>query len=261
VNLAAGRYLYRARSFNASDNSAYTAVLCVRVGGDGGIDHSAGFACNGDLGANGTAQFRVTSARLTDGREGEAGSLFALDKVDVTSFTTSFTFQIHPPGTGTMADGMAFVIQNNDPTALGSTGGGLGYGSDSPGGPRGIGNSIAIKFDIFNNAGEGNNSTGLFSDGRSPTVPERGSGDVLVDLTGSAIDLRSQHVFQVDLIYDGTVLTEKITDTVTSGTFTTMYTVNVPGKVGSDRAFVGFTGATGGQTATQDVQTWTFRHL
>jgi hypothetical protein len=262
MNLPAGQYFYRARSFNASANSAYTPVLCVTVGSGGGIDHSTGFACSGDLNANGSAAFAGSNARLTDGGGSEAGSVFSLDKVDITHFTTSFKFQIHTPGTNPFADGMTFVIQNSNsgPTALGSTGGGLGYGFDAPGGARGIRNSIAIKFDIYSNAGEGIDSTGLFSDGRSPTVPEGGSGDVLVDLSGTPIDLNSQHVFQVDLTYDGTTLTETITDTATSLTFTTMYTVDIAGKVGGTSAFVGFTGGTGGLTATQDVQTWTFRN-
>lgn len=260
MNLAAAPgYFYRLRSFNASGNSAYTPVLCVPVAGGGAIDHSAGFSCHGDLSANGNASFAGSLARLTDGGGGEASSIFTLNQVDIRRFTTAFKFQIHQPGTATMADGMTFVIQSNDPTALGFSGGGLGYGSDTRGGPRGIRNSIAIKFDIFDNQGEGNNSTGLFADGRSPTLPERDSGDVLVDLTGTGINLSSQDVFQVDLTYDGTTLTERITDTVTGATFTTTYLVNIPAKVGGNTAFVGFTAGTGGLTATQDVQTWTFQ--
>src|SRR5262249_34834433 len=238
-----------------------TGTLCVPVGGGGGggIDHSAGFACHGDLSSNGNASYFGTFARLTDGGGGEAGSIFSANKVGIRRFRSSFRFQIHPPGSATFADGMAFVIQSNSPTALGFSGGGLGYGADAPGGPRGIRNSIAIKFDIFDNAGEGNNSTGLFSDGRSPTIPEFGRGDVLVNLDGTSIVLNSQHVFQVDLTYDGTALTEKITDTSTSVSFSVTYTVDIPAKVGGNTAFAGFTGGTGGLTTTQDVQIWTFQ--
>jgi len=259
MNLVAGQYFYRARSFDASLNSAYTPVLCVAVGGGGGIDHSTGFACNGDLNANGSAQFAGSNARLTDGGGGEAGSLFTLSKVDITHFTTTFKLQIHTPGTNPFADGMAFVIQSNNPTALGGSGGGLGYGSDTPGGPRGIRNSIAIKFDVFQNATETDNSTGLFSDGRSPTVEEAGSGDLNVPIDKAVLDLKSQNVFKVDITYDGTTLNETITDMTTGRSFNKTYAVDIPAKVGGTTAFVGFTGGTGGLTATQDVQTWTFQ--
>lgn len=254
-NLAPGGYFYRVRSFNASSNSDYTAPLCVPVTPGGGIDHSAGFSCHGDLNVNGSAAFNGSVVRLTDGGANEAGSVFSLGKVDIRTFTTTFKLLLTNPN----ADGMCFVIQSNSPSALGPNGGGLGYGPDLRGGPRGIRNSICVKFDIFDNQGEGPNSTGLFGDGRSPTLPERDSGDVLVDLRGTGIDLHSQHVFQVDLTYDGTILTEKITDTVTSASFTTTYLVNIPAAVGGNTAFMGFTGGTGGLTATQDVQTWTYR--
>src|SRR5262249_46858907 len=152
-------------------------------------------------------------ARLTRGEQfGAAGRIFTASRVGITDFTTTFTFQI-TPGTSPMADGMAFVIQSNSPTALGPAGGGLGYGLDHPDPSfRGIRNSIAVKFDIFNNSGEGVNSTGLFTDGRSPTVREGGLAasvpDRTVSLDGTGIDLNSGRVFRVTLAYDGTALTE-----------------------------------------------------
>jgi hypothetical protein len=270
ANLAApGNYAYRVRSFNAtsqSTNAPSDAGLCTPVGAGGGLDHSTGFACNGDLDTNGstryatisTPQFTGTAARLTDGGGGEAGSIFTVNRLDITHFHTSFVFRIHDPAN---ADGMCFVIQGNDPFQLGFSGGGLGYGSDSRTGPIGIPKSLCVKFDIFDNAGEGVNSTGLFLDGRSPTNPERDSPDVLVNLDGTTINLRSQDRFQVDLMYDGTTLTEKITD-LDSGAapFTTSYTVNIPAHVGGNTGFIGYTGGTGGLTATQDVQKWTFQN-
>ena len=108
-----------------------------------------------------------------------------------------------------------------------------------------------MKFDLFDNAGEGTNSTGLYIDGASPTVPA-------VDLTNTGIDLHSPDVFLVNLSYDGTTLTETITDTATKATFTTHYTVNIPAAVGSNVAYVGFGGGTGGLTAVQDILNWTY---
>src|SRR5262249_59778547 len=158
---------------------------------------------------------------------------FLNNRVGVDNFTSTFTFQM-TPGTTPTADGLAFVIQGVGPTALnsGGGGGGLGYGSDHVGGPIGITRSVAIKFDIFNNSGEGINSTGLFTDGRSPTLRQPGLGagfpDTSIDLTGTGIDLHSGHPFTVTLSYDGTTLTETIRDTVTNATFTTTYQGNIP---------------------------------
>jgi len=255
--LAPGSYFYRVRSFNGSGSSGYTAFVCAPLGLGGGIDHSSGFACHGDLTQNGNASFNGTNARLTDGGGSEASSIFTVNRFDIRSFHSTFKFRIHDPAN---ADGMCFVIQGVDPNQVGGSGGGLGYGSDTRGGPRGIRNSICIKFDIYDNQGEGPNSTGLFGDGRSPTLPERDSGDVLVDLQPTPINLHSQDVFQVDLVYDGTTLTQKITDVNTGNSFDVPpYLVNIPAMVGGNTAFLGFTGGTGGLTATQDVQTWTFR--
>jgi hypothetical protein len=204
-----------------------------------------------------TAPLPLAVARLTDGGGGEAGSVFTTSRVTVANFNTTFTFRMHD-GTTPSADGMTFVIQSNSPTALGFTGGGLGYGSDTPNGPQGIPNSIAIKFDLFNNAGEGVNSTGLFTNGASPTVGVN-PGDSSIDLTGTGIDLHSQDVFKVTLSYSGTTLTETITDTATNATFTHAYTVDIAAHLGGSLGYVGFTGGTGGLTTVADVQTWTYQ--
>ena len=102
---------------------------------------------------------------------GELGSsAFFTTPVNVQSFTTNFSFQM----TSAVADGMAFVIQNGAATALGTGGGGSGLGY------QGIGNSVAVKFDIYNSAGEGTDSTGIYLNGAAPTVPA-------VDMTSSGV--------------------------------------------------------------------------
>jgi hypothetical protein len=123
----------------------------------------------------------------------------------------------------------------------------LGYG-----GPGGISNSVAIKFDLFNNAGEGNNSTGLYVNGAVPT--SAGS----IDLSGSGLNLHSGHVFGVAMSYDGAVLTVTITDTVTNVSATQTYAVDIAEVIGGPSAYVGFTAATGGQSATQKILNWTY---
>jgi hypothetical protein len=147
---------------------------------------------------------------------------------------------------------MAFVLQGTTPNALGGGGGSLGY--------QGIPNSLAIKFDLYNNEGEGVNSTGIFFNGDFPGLPHA-PGEQSIDLTSSGIDLHSQDVFQINLTYDGTTLTETITDETLAShpMFTHSYTVNTPALIGGNVAYAGFTGGTGGLTTVADVQTWTYQ--
>jgi len=215
------------------------------------INFAHGFASHTGLTANGSAFFTGTVARLTDGGYGQAGSLFYhKKKVSVTQFTNRFTFQLFK-GTNPPADGITFTIQNNSPTALGPAGGGLGYGPDHKEGSGGIPNSVALKFDLYNNEGEGINSTGLYFNGEAPTTP-------WADLDGTGINLHSQHRFLVRMEYDGVALGVTIRDNATRRAATLFYTVDIPEIIGSDTAYVGFTGGTGGLTATQDIRTWKF---
>jgi len=108
-----------------------------------------------------------------------------------------------------------------------------------------------VKFDLYSNAGEGVNSTGLYVNGASPTMP--------ATTLGGGVNLHSGDIFKVHMTYDGTTLTMTITDTVnTAQTFTTSWAVNIPGTVGANTAWVGFTGGTGGAVATQEIVTWTY---
>jgi hypothetical protein len=121
----------------------------------------------------------------------------------------------------------------------------------SPSANAPIGKSVAIKFDIISNAGEGTNSTGLYQNGASPTMPA-------VTL-GGGVNLRSGDTFKAHITYDGTTLTLALTDQVnTTQTFTTSWKVNIPSVVGGSTAYVGFTGGTGGSVANQDIVTWTY---
>jgi hypothetical protein len=60
------------------------------------------------------------------------------------------------------------------------------------------------------------------------------------------------------MTYDGTTLSMTLTDTVTKGTFSTSWAVNIPTDVGGSTAYVGFTGATGFAFANQAVNAWTY---
>ena len=49
-----------------------------------------------------------------------------------------------------------------------------------------------------------------------------------------------------NLTYDGATLTLTITDLVTQATWSHPFTINIPGTVGGNTAYVGFTAGTGG---------------
>jgi hypothetical protein len=177
--------------------------------------------------------------QVTDGNYGEARSAWFATEVPVGTFTTDFTFQ----PVDANADGMTFTIQGQGPTALGASGGSLGY--------QGIPNSVAVKFDLYNNAGEGSDSTGLYTGGASPTVPA-------IDLGPMGINLHSGDIMHAHMVYDGTKLTLTLTDTVTSASVVEIFPVNIPAVLGGTTAYVGFTGGTGGLAATQNVLTWSY---
>jgi hypothetical protein len=203
------------------------------------LNMSAGFTASSGMTMNGTTRLSGTGLMLTNGGQYQAGSAWYSTPVNVQSFTTNFTFQL----TNAVADGFTFAIQNNNSTVVGPTSGNLGYGY--------IPSSVAIKFDLFNNQGEGSDSTGLFTNGTPPMTPA-------VDMTSSGVNLHSGDTMAVQLVYNGTTLTMTIIDTVTKASFTTSWTINIPSTIGSNTAYVGFTGGTGYSTAVQKILTWTY---
>ena len=209
-------------------------------------DFSNGFVANGSMKLNGSAQINGPLLQLTNGGGSEAGSAFSSTPLGVTQFTTQFSFQLINPN----ADGFTFAIQGATPSALGGTGAGLGYGPQTAGGTGGIANSVAVRFNLYNS-----NSTGLYVNG----APSTNGGSINLNNTG--INLHSGHVFNVAMGYDGTTLKVIITDTVTGATASQSYAVNIPSIVGGNTAYVGFTGGTGSQTATQNILSWAYTAL
>jgi hypothetical protein len=206
------------------------------------FDFSQGFTTakqSGQMQFNGSTDLDDFRLQLTNGGENEAGSAFYARPVNIQQFTTDFTFQLSNPG----GDGITFTIQNSGPTALGGYGAGLGFVT--------IQNSVAIKFDLVNNAGEGPDSTGLYTWGNLPTVPS-------INLTSSGINLHDGNYKNVHITYDGVTLSMTITDPLSLATFSTSWAINIPAKVFGNTAWVGFTGATGANIASQKLTSWTY---
>ncbi len=183
-----------------------------------------------------------TALQLTDGGQGEYGSWFGSTQQSVTNFTASFEYEA--TASGTAADGMAFVLQTEASNALGGPfyeygGSGLGY--------AGISSSIAIEFNIFSGHTQGTNlgidgSTGVYN----PT---------------GAVALQNGDPIEVNLSYNGSILTETLTDLSNHATYSTNYTISaadLTNILGSGSAYVGFTGGSGLDTATQTVSNFVF---
>src|SRR5262249_42574838 len=141
-----------------------------------------GFTDHSDIQANGSAQFTTDDLLRLNNNFGQAGSAIELQRVGIRGFTTSFQARLHEGTQPNPPDGLSFIIETNGPTAVGDSGGALGY--------QGIPNSVAVKFDVFNNQGESDNSTGLFFNGDFPGLPQT-TGEVSIALNPLNVNLRS----------------------------------------------------------------------
>lgn len=200
-------------------------------------------------------------------------------------FTTNFQFQLTPPGG---ADGIAFIIQSAGTTAIGYTGGNggaLGYGdedaSTNPSTGAGIPNSLAIEFDVFQNAwdpvSESSNVSHVAVQSCG-TGPNTSHHNYLCSGTSGPNSTLGAPVLTSSTLADGNVhtVTIKYSAACPSCSPSTVANIHVildgtdmyPEGVNVDlasiglgeggTAFVGFTGATGAGTETQSILSWTF---
>jgi MYXO-CTERM domain-containing protein len=192
---------------------------------------------------NGQSTLSGSTLNITNGTGGAAGSIWSANKVSVGSWTASFKYQDTTVGGGG-ADGFTLAFQNQGTAALGSYGGALGYATDSGNGGASItGNSAAVEFSIYggNTVGYGINSENAKSEWTLPAVSLLSSGDLI----------------NVSLSYSGSVLSEILTDTTTSQTYSSVYATNLSSLL-TGQAYVGFTGSSGGVTASQQISSFSF---
>ncbi|HSU53662.1 MAG TPA: LamG-like jellyroll fold domain-containing protein, partial [Candidatus Dormibacteraeota bacterium] len=183
----------------------------------------------------------------TDGTAGENRSVWYGTPLYIGAFQASFTYQdVGVNG----ADGSAFVIQNQGPTALGGAGGGIGYSGITP--------SVALMLDIF----------------QTPAGQNLANGGVLLDVNGLAIstpgnlwyppgsvNIRGGNPIDVNVKYLNGIITATLRDTVANTTFTTNAVINIPSIVGANTALVGFTGSEGGTSSHQAISNFVFTPL
>lgn len=200
------------------------------------------------------------------GAQHEAGGAWYVTQQNITAFTTDFTFQITPSGTLPTIQGITFCVQNTNsttnPTSHGidasSDANLAGYGTYALNGQQPMINSIAVLFNLNNNSqdnypsGGQPSATGLYINGGplGALVPE-------IDLNPSGINLYSGHIMAVHIVYDGSILTMTLRDTVNNAQYRTSWPVNIPAIMGGNSAWVGFTGGEIPPTA-QNILTWDF---
>ncbi len=186
---------------------------------------------------------------LTDNAGGEARSAFFNTPQPIAGanggFVASFTYQASG---NKAADGIVFMLQNDSRglNAISGTGGALGYSNDSG---VAIQPSVGIALNIYNGHVIGTN---LLTNGNS-------NADTY--LPSAPVNPGSGNPIAVTIAYNpstGTV-TETLTDTVANTTFTTQYASgDLASILGANTALVGFSGATGGATATQTISNFTY---
>jgi hypothetical protein len=208
----------------------------------------------------------------------EAGAAWYKTQQNITAFTEQFTFQMITTASAPTTQGMTFCVQNSNTTTnpnfeggsysgiyAGSDANCCGYGayvSNWGSGLYGVGNSIGIKFDMNNNSGQSlsyptggsPNYTGLYMNGGPPDalIPQQ-------DMNPYGINLYSGHLMSCTIVYDGTLLTMVVTDTVSGAACRQVWPANIPACTAGNSAWVGFTGGTNTSLSPQPqctVNSW-----
>ena len=146
---------------------------------------------------------------------------------------------------------MAFILQNSSAgvNALGGSGSALGYGTD--GIVPAISSSAAVEFNLFAPYVQG---TAFETDGATAAAA------AAYNPTGG-VAFWNGDAMHVVLSYNGSVLTETLTDLTNGATYSTSYAVDLAADVGAGTAYVGFSAATGAVYSTQTVSNFTFADL
>ncbi|HZZ73009.1 MAG TPA: autotransporter-associated beta strand repeat-containing protein, partial [Pirellulales bacterium] len=239
IVVSSGNTLGAGSGFAASSNALSSATVHLT---GGTLSLNAGSTAVSGFGGNGTGWTlnggpTVTGdvATVTTAAGSEARSLYYNTKESITNFNASF---IYTNTTGT-ADGVTFILQNSGLTALGTSGGGFGYTGITP--------SAAVILNIYSGAA-GGRGTNFSTNGTIPSNVATGT-----------VDLQGGHPISVALAYNGTTLTETLTDTTApANTFTTSYNVDLATALGGTTAYLGFTGGTGGESANQTISNFAF---
>jgi len=191
--------------------------------------------------------------RLTPAIGGmEGAAWYALEKPFVfDAWETTFDFNLNGQNGGyDGSDGFTFVVQNTDPTFLSGGGGTLGYYN--------LPNSLVVEFDTFRNSEVNDPSQSHISVHTNGL--EANNWDEAFSIgaydTASMIDDAITHTARISYS-PGTlqVFLDNMTTPVIVSEIDLAGTLNLD----AGRAWVGFTGTTGGGYQNHDIHNWEFR--
>lgn len=174
------------------------------------------------------------SIQLTDGQGNEAGAAWFVSPYSTgQNWTETFSFSLVNNNGGTMADGIAFAIQNIGNNALGANGGNIGYW-----GLGAVGSVVQTW---------GNNTVGLNTTGN----PYQTAGNPYETMGNNASVTGTETVS-----YDAAHHTLSLNALIDGYSFSDVASVDLTQLFGPS-VYLGFTGGTGGATAVQTITSFT----
>jgi hypothetical protein len=215
---------------------------------------------SGAINLVGTASLTSSSVVLTQSDRAQAGAVWNKVKQDVSGgFECSMTIRLDNIRGGG-ADGVALVIQNSSATALGGTGGAMGYGRNLVYNQAGIANSIAIALDTWNNA------PADWPEGATPCINIQSNGlaentpDLSAKLTGAALPVFNRSVAHTMRVTYGQGLMSVYFDAATSPLVQVAVNLDTLLALDQGKAWIGITAATGAAVDAQThiVDSWSF---
>lgn len=221
-------------SVTVTDINGCTAVSdpIAVLATEGVFTKAVGFQTIGNASSDGGDCYTVTPNAT-----GQKGAAWYKDKIDLnTDF--DFTFTTTQCGSG---DGMVFVLQTAGFNAIGGTGSDMGYYSGA------FGQSLGIELDIYNSGSgapyyDANNShISIVKNGSaSPVAGPFNISPALANCAGRTLRVTWNHTTHVLSVYmDGTL----------KGSYTNDIVNSIFG--GTPSVYMGFTGGTGGVSASQ----------
>lgn len=209
------------------------------------------FTSTTGLSFTGEAKAVGNLVRLAPTITGAAGAMWYSRPVPVRDgFRTTFTTRIWNLGGGG-ADGIAFVFHNSPDTtaALGGTGGDMGYG--------GITRSLAVEFDTHANteyADPNDRHVSVQTRGTAANSPHH---QYSLASTGAMPRLEDGFVHTITISWCGGVLAVHVDDSLRAAL--TVAVDLTPYLDASGNCYIGLTAATGGEQATHDILSWSYR--
>ena len=160
----------------------------------------------------------------------------------IRSFGAAFTYQdVNTAG----ADGATFVLQNA-PAGISALGLLVGAGFSWATAASRPGFAIRV-FNIFRGTTPSASPSAQTASPANPTQQ-----------ASTPINIASGDPINVTILYANGILQLTLQDTITTGSFSTNLTIDLPTALGADTAYVGFTGGSGATTSTQQISNFAY---